>query len=40
VLKGILGYRPQKVARMSLAGFVLMAISWFGILFVAPWGVS
>jgi ABC-type uncharacterized transport system permease subunit len=40
VLKGILGYRPQKVARMSLAGFVLMAISWFGILFVAPWGGS
>ena len=38
VLKGILGYRPQKVARMSLAGFILMAISWFGILFVAPWG--
>ena len=40
VLQGIIGYRPQKVARMSLAGFVLMAISWFGILFVAPWGAS
>jgi ABC-type uncharacterized transport system permease subunit len=38
VLKGILGYRPQKVARMSLIGFVIMAASWFGLLFVGPWG--
>ena len=38
VLKGILGYRPHRVARMSLAGFVLMAVSWFGLWFVAPWG--
>jgi len=40
VLKGILGYRPQRVARMSLAGFVILALSWFGLLFVAPWGAA
>lgn len=39
VLKGILSYRPQRVARMSLIGFFLMAISWFGLIFVAPWRV-
>jgi ABC-type uncharacterized transport system permease subunit len=39
VLKGILSYRPQRVARMSLVGFLLMAVSWFGLLFVAPWRV-
>jgi ABC-type uncharacterized transport system permease subunit len=32
-LKSILGYRPQRVARMSLAGFLLMSISWFGLWF-------
>lgn len=37
VLKGILHYRPQKVARLSVAGLFMMAISWFGLLFLAPW---
>lgn len=38
VLRGVLGYRPHKVARMSLVGFFLLAFSWFGLLFWAPWG--
>lgn len=37
VLKGILNYRPQRVARMSLIGFTLLAVSWFGLVFVTPW---
>jgi ABC-type uncharacterized transport system permease subunit len=36
-LKGILSYRPQRVARLSLIGFALLAVSWFGLIFVAPW---
>jgi ABC-type uncharacterized transport system permease subunit len=31
VLKGILNYRPQRVARLSLIGFALLAGSWFGL---------
>jgi ABC-type uncharacterized transport system permease subunit len=42
--KSILGYRPQRIARMSLAGFALMSISWFGLWFglgfAAPWGAQ
>jgi len=37
VMKGILGYRPQKVARMSLLGFLLLSVSWFGLLFWSSW---
>jgi ABC-type uncharacterized transport system permease subunit len=40
VLKEIRGYRPQKVARMSLIGFVLMALSWFGLLSAGSWGLQ
>ncbi len=38
VLKEIRDYRPQKVARMSLIGFVLLAVSWFGLLSAGSWG--
>ena len=38
VLRNILGYSTQKVARMSLIGFVLVAISGFGMVFVGSWG--
>jgi ABC-type uncharacterized transport system permease subunit len=37
VLKGVLNYRPQRVARMSLIGFALLAGSWFGLIFMAQW---
>lgn len=37
VLRNILSYRPQKIARMSLIGFALLAISWFGMAFTHPW---
>ena len=40
VLKGLMGYRPQKVARMSLVGFLILAVSWFGIVTWMPWGRS
>ena len=40
VLKEIRGYQPQKTARMSLIGFALMSLSWFGLLFVGPWGAQ
>lgn len=40
VQKAILGHRPQKVARMSLVGFLILAVSWFGLIFWAPWGFS
>lgn len=33
VLRHVLHYRAQKIARMSLFGFVLLAISWFGFAF-------
>jgi ABC-type uncharacterized transport system permease subunit len=35
VLKNILSYRPLKIARMSLIGFALLALSWFGMAFTA-----
>jgi ABC-type uncharacterized transport system permease subunit len=38
VLKGLMGYRPQKVARMSLVGFLILAVSWFGLITWMPWG--
>lgn len=38
VLQNILSYRPQKIARMSLIGFVLLALSWFGMAFTTQWG--
>ena len=34
VLRNILGYSLQKVARMSLVGFVLIALSGFGMVFM------
>jgi ABC-type uncharacterized transport system permease subunit len=37
-LKSILGYRPQRIARMTLAGFALMSISWFGLWFGLGFG--
>lgn len=40
VLKGLLGYRPQKVAKMSLVGFLILALSWFGLVNWMPWGQS
>jgi len=40
VQKAILGHRPQKVARQSLFGFLILALSWFGLIFWAPWGHS
>jgi ABC-type uncharacterized transport system permease subunit len=40
VLKGLMGYRPQKVARMSLVGFLILAVSWFGLITWMPWGQS
>ncbi len=33
VLAQILSYRPHKIARMSLIGFLLMALTWFGMAF-------
>ena len=38
VLRGILGYRPQKVARLSLLGFAIMTIGWIFVWYFAPWG--
>ena len=38
VLRHVLHYRPQKIARMSLMGFVLMALSWFGFAFAHAGG--
>lgn len=38
VLKGLMGYKPQKIARMSLVGFFILALSWFGLAFWMPWG--
>ncbi|MCX6127001.1 MAG: cytochrome c biogenesis protein CcsA, partial [Proteobacteria bacterium] len=35
VLQNILSYRPQKIARMSLIGFALLALTWFGMGFSA-----
>jgi ABC-type uncharacterized transport system permease subunit len=40
ILKSLLGFRPQKVARMSLVGFFILALSWFGLVFWLPWGQS
>ncbi|MCX6117696.1 MAG: cytochrome c biogenesis protein CcsA [Proteobacteria bacterium] len=38
VLAKILSYRPHKIARMSLVGFALLALSWFGMAFTWNWG--
>jgi ABC-type uncharacterized transport system permease subunit len=37
VLKEILHYRMQRVARLSVIGFLLMALCWFGMAFTWQW---
>lgn len=38
VLRHVLNYRAQKIARMSLIGFLLLALSWFGFAFAYAGG--
>jgi ABC-type uncharacterized transport system permease subunit len=35
VLRNVLSYPPHRIARLSLVGFVLLALSWFGMGFSA-----
>lgn len=40
VLYHILNYRMQKIARLSLAGFIVIGICWVLLWYSAPWGAS